>query len=69
MAELQTIKQYFINNLAKGSIKSSQALFNLPILIIKKSNKKLCFYINYHKLNNITCKDYYPLPLLNKTLA
>ena len=68
-AKLQAIKQYFINNLNKGFIKPSQAPFNLPILFTKKLNRGLYFYINYHKLNNITRKDRYPLPLLNKTLA
>jgi len=41
----------------------------LPIFFIKKLNRGLRFYINYRKLNNITRKDRYPLPLLNKTLA
>ena len=68
-AELQAIKQYLINNLNKGFIKPSQAPFNLPILFAKKLNGGLCFCINYRKLNNITRKDRYPLPLLNKTLA
>jgi len=41
----------------------------LPILFVKKPNRGLRFYINYRKLNNITRKDHYPLPLLNETLA
>jgi len=68
-AELQATKQYLINNLNKGFIKPSQAPFNLPILFTKKLNGGLRFCINYRKLNNITCKDRYPLPLLNETLA
>jgi len=47
----------------------SQAPFASPILFIKKPNRGLRFYIDYRKLNNITRKDRYPLPLLNKTLA
>ena len=39
------------------------------ILFTKKLNRGLRFYINYYKLNNITYKDRYPLPLLNKALA
>ena len=58
-----------MDNLEKGFIKPSQALFASPILFIKKLNRGLRFYINYYKLNNITRKDRYPLPLLNKTLA
>ena len=58
-----------MDNLVKGFIKPSQALFASPILFIKKLNRGLRFYINYRKLNNITRKDRYPLPLLDKTLA
>ena len=58
-----------MDNLAKGFIKPSQALFASPILFIKKLNRGLYFYINYYKLNNITYKDRYLLPLLDKTLA
>ena len=58
-----------MDNLEKGFIKPSQALFTSPILFIKKLNGGLRFYINYRKLNNITRKDRYPLPLLDKTLA
>jgi hypothetical protein len=58
-----------MDNLVKGFIKPSQALFASPILFIKKLNRGLCFYINYYKLNNITRKDRYLLPLLDKTLA
>jgi len=58
-----------MDNLVKGFIKPSQALFTSPILFIKKPNRGLYFCINYYKLNNITYKDRYPLPLLDKTLA
>jgi len=43
--------------------------FNSPILFTKKPNRGLYFYINYYKLNNITRKDRYLLPLLKETLA
>ena len=58
-----------MDNLEKGFIEPSQALFTSPILFIKKLNGGLRFCINYRKLNNITRKDRYPLPLLDKTLA
>ena len=67
--ELQATKQYIIDNLYKGFIKPSQAPFTLPILFAKKPNKGLRFCINYYKLNNMTRKDRYPLPLLEETLA
>ena len=53
----------------KRFIEPSQAPFALPIFFVKKPNGGLHFYINYHKLNNMTHKDQYPLPLLKETLA
>jgi hypothetical protein len=67
--ELLAIKEYLINNLDKGFIILSLAPFASPILFIKKPNRLLQFYIDYQKLNQLTKKDQYPLPLINKTLA
>ena len=58
-----------MDNLVKGFIEPSQAPFASPILFTKKPNGGLRFCIDYRKLNNITRKDRYPLPLLDKTLA
>ncbi len=69
IAELQATKQYIVDNLAKGFIEPSQAPFASPILFAKKPNGGLRFCIDYRKLNNITRKDCYPLPLLDETLA
>ena len=38
-------------------------------MFVKKPNKGLWFYINFYKLNIITKKDQYLVPLINKTLA
>ena len=69
IAELQATKQYLIDNLNKGFIEPSQAPFNSPILFVKKPNGGLRFCIDYRKLNNMTRKDRYPLPLLDETLT
>jgi hypothetical protein len=68
LKELEAAKQYIQENLDKGFIVPSQAPFALLILIIRKHNGALCLYINYQKLNAITKKDQYPLPLINKLL-
>ena len=67
--ELKATKQYLIDNLYKGFIKPSQAPLLPPILFVKKPNKGLRFCIDYRKLNAITRKDRYPLPLIDETLA
>jgi hypothetical protein len=68
-AELKTVKEYLINNLDKGFIKASQALYTAPVLFVKKPDRSLRFCIDFRKLNQITYKDRYSLSLINKTLA
>jgi hypothetical protein len=68
-AELETVKEYLIDNLDKGFIEASQALYAAPVLFVKKPDRSLRFCIDFRKLNQITCKDRYPLSLINKTLA
>ena len=38
------------------------------VLLVKKPGRGLWFCTDYHALNAITKKDYYPLPLINETL-
>ncbi len=67
--ELEIVKEYLINNLYKGFIEPSQAPFAAPVLFVKKPNRGLQFYINFCKLNQITQKDQYLIPLINKLLV
>jgi hypothetical protein len=69
IAKLKTVKKYLINNLDKGFIKASQALYAAPVLFVKKPDRSLRFCINFWKLNQLTYKDCYLLSLINKTLA
>jgi hypothetical protein len=67
--ELLAIKEYLLENLSKGFIIPSLAPFASLVLFVKKPDGSLRFYIDYCKLNQITKKDQYPLPLIDKTLA
>lgn len=67
--ELKAIKQYLLENLDKGFIEASQAPYALPTLFVKKPNSSLRFCVDFCKLNLLSRKDRYPLPLINKTLA
>jgi hypothetical protein len=67
--ELRTVKQYIVDNLHKGFIEHSQSPFAAPILFVKKPNGSLRFCVDYRKLNALTKKDRYPLPLIDETLA
>jgi len=67
--ELQETKWFLEENLQRGFIEPSQASFASPILFVRKPSGALCFCIDYRRLNNLTCKDRYPLPLISETLA
>jgi hypothetical protein len=54
LAELKTVKEYLFDNLNKGFIVLSQALYTSSVLFVKKSNRGLQFCIDYQKLNTIT---------------
>ncbi len=67
--ELLVVKEYLLNNLDKGFIEPSQAPFTAPVLFVRKPDRSLQFCIDYCKLNALTYKDRYPLPLIDETLA
>jgi hypothetical protein len=67
--ELETVKEYLTDNLAKGFIEPSQVPFAAPVLFVKKPNGSLRFCIDFCALNALTRKDRYPLPLIDETLA
>ena len=67
--KLQRMKEYLKKNLWKGFITSSNALYASLILFTQKSNNNLRFCVDYQKLNALTKKDQYSLPLINETLT
>ena len=68
--ELQALKIYLDNILAKGFIRPLSLPAASPVLFVPKDNDPtaLRFYVDYRKLNNVTIKDKYPLSLINETL-
>src|SRR5438045_9782090 len=68
MAELQAIKQYLLDNLSKGFISPSQAPYASPVLFVSKADGSLQFCIDFWKLNAITCRDHYPLAVIDDSL-
>jgi hypothetical protein len=69
LKELETLKQYLMDNLKKGFIEPSQSPFAAPVLFIKKPTGGLRLCIDYRKLNQLTRKDQYPLPLMDEIFA
>ena len=66
--ELKAVKKYLKDNLNKSFIQVNSILIASSVLFIRKSEEKLRFCVNYRKLNVITKKNQYFLPLIKETL-
>ena len=64
--KLETLKAYMENNLANGFIKPIKSLTGAPIFFDKKPDGSLRLCIDYQGFNNLTIKNWYPLPLVKK---
>ena len=60
---LRTIKEYINKYLKKGYIRESKSLAGAPTLFTPKADGTPRWIIDYQKLNNITIKDRYTIPL------
>ena len=69
LKQLELVKAYLKDHLKKGFIVPSNTSYASPVLFVKKSEGGWCFCIDYQKLNAITKKNRYPLPLIEETLA
>jgi len=67
--EAEIVEKYVRDNLAKGWIIPSSFKYASPILFIRKANGALRLYVNYRRLNEVTKKDSYLLPLINETIT
>ena len=52
--------------LEKGFIRPSKSPFGSPILFVKKPDGFLRLCVDYRKLNELTIKNHYPLPLISE---
>ena len=66
--ELQCLRTYLDDNLAKGFIRSSTSPASAPLLFVKKKDSSLRPCVDYRGLNAITTKNRYPLPLIGELL-
>ena len=63
--EQEELQRFLEENLAKGYIRPSKSPLSSPVFFIKKKDGKLRFVQDYRKLNEITVKNRYPLPLVS----
>ena len=64
--EFKVLKKYIKINLKKRFIRSSESPADYSILFALKKNDKLKLCVNYRQLNNVTVKNRYTLPLIQK---
>ena len=67
--KLAFIKNFLEDNLKKNFIKVSHAPCSSPIILAVKPGGGIRFYIDYQKLNKLTKKNTYSIPLIAETLA
>ena len=64
--ELEILREYKLDNLAKGFIQPSTSLAGALIFFVKKGDDTLRLCVCYRGLNLITQKNCYPLPLISE---
>lgn len=66
--ELLVLRKYLEDNLRKGFIRASTSSTPSLVLFARKPGGGLWVCVDYRKLNAITIKDRYPIPLVQETL-
>ncbi|KAJ8105804.1 hypothetical protein ONZ43_g7278 [Nemania bipapillata] len=69
LEELEAVREYIVEQLRKGFIQPGNAPFAAPVLFVRKPGGGLRFCVDYRKINALTKKDKYPIPLIDETLA
>ena len=64
----EALKEFIDKNLTNGFICSMSSPHGTPVLFIKKKDGSLRLCVDFHGLNKITKKDWYPLPLISDLL-
>ena len=67
--KLVFVKKFLEDNLKKDFIETNSAPCSSPIMLAVKPGSVIRFCIDYQKLNELTKKDAYPIPLIAETLA
>ncbi|SJK97332.1 uncharacterized protein ARMOST_00584 [Armillaria ostoyae] len=66
--EQEQLDKFLDENLESGRIKESKSPFASPFFFVKKKDGSLCPVQDYRKLNEMTIKNRYPLPLISELI-
>ena len=66
--EFESFKTYLETNLSNDFIRALKSPAGALILFVCKGDGNICLCVNYRGLNNLTIKNWYPLPLIGKSL-
>jgi hypothetical protein len=66
--KLVMLHEYVDKNIEKGFIWHSKSLVNAIIVLVKKKIGFLWMCVDYHGLNWLAIKNWYPLPLISRLL-
>jgi len=67
-AHQDTVNKMIDDMLTHRIFSKSNSPWATPVVIVKKKDASNRFCLDYRKLNNITIKDNYPIPLIEETL-
>ena len=67
--EQRELDEFLWENLANGRICPSKSPVSAPIFFVKKKDGSLHLVQDYRKLNEVTVKNSYPLPLISDVLS
>jgi len=63
--KLLALKEYIEENLTKKFFWYFKSSARAPILFVKKNDRSLQMYVDYHESNKVTIKNHYLLPLIS----
>ena len=66
--EKESLAKFIKEQLAKGYIHPSKSPYSSPFFFIKKKSRELRPVQDYRRLNSLTIKNRYPLPLITKLI-
>ena len=66
-SELAKVRKWIEENMSKGFIYNSASCCGSPILFVETKDRSLRLSVDYRALNDITIKDWYPLPRIEET--